>query len=673
MKEERSVLQNTVFPKLENACEENGARFQAVDLRWGVNEESQLNQKTLDICLHEIARCQRISPKPNFLLLLGDKYGWQPLPPRIPESEMRDIHDVLTTDQRKMLDKWYCLDTNAAPPEGVLQPRGTDYRDYAAWGRIEVELQSVLRAAVNQLPFTTEQRHKYFTSATHQEILSGALTPGDALARPEDHVLAMIRETVGLPIDHSAAGFIDLINDRSDLYSKDQLTRLKMQLRQKLRDHCVSYHATWKDGRTVMNDPSGFARTVYEFLHSIVTEQLRETSSPDELAHETQLHADFKTRLTEHFCGREEVLGTLHTYLHHGAQGKTLALIGDSGSGKSSVMARAIQEGEEHSPDAITVYRFIGTTSRSSSTISLLRSVCGQVAGAFGTTLDALAGEGKENVRYDVTGLTELLRKCLALSTPETPVLLFLDALDQLADSDRAQSLSWLPETLPENCRLVVSSLSEFESRLSTCHCLMLPVLPTADAEQLLDRWLNSIHRTLTGAQRAEVLRRFQPSGLPIYLTLSFEHVKTWHSYTRDYDLKSSVPGIINDFVDLLEHEHSHELVKTVICYILCGRYQGLAESELLELLAFDQDYWSVFLNRSHAEHRPELVDQKQQLGGRMKIPIVIWSRLFLALEPFLTERDADGVPIIAFFHRQFNDVLSERYGLMVSLPGASE
>jgi hypothetical protein len=48
-----------------------------------------------------------------------------------------------------------------------------------------------------------------------------------------------------------------------------------------------------------------------------------------------------------------------------------------------------------------------------------------------------------------------------------------------------------------------------------------------------------------------------------------------------------------------------------------------------------------------------------------MKIPIIVWSRLFLDLEPFLTERDADGVPIITFFHRQFNEVLQERYGLV--------
>ncbi len=40
MQKERSILQRDAFPRLEKFCEEKGARFQAVDLRWGVNEES---------------------------------------------------------------------------------------------------------------------------------------------------------------------------------------------------------------------------------------------------------------------------------------------------------------------------------------------------------------------------------------------------------------------------------------------------------------------------------------------------------------------------------------------------------------------------------------------------------------------------------------------------------
>ncbi|HEY5471483.1 MAG TPA: AAA family ATPase [Bacteroidales bacterium] len=669
MKEERSTLQKKLFPKLEKFCEENGARFQAVDLRWGVNEESQLNQKTLEICLNEIARCQKISPKPNFLILLGDKYGWQPIPTKIPESEMSKIRSVIDSEKAELMDCWYRLDSNAIPPEYVLQPRGEEYTDYIIWEKVEKKLQSALREAVNQLSFSEEQRIKYFTSATHQEIMSGALNPVDVKEKPEDHVFAMIRETEGLTDDNTAEGFIDLINDQSDPYSKEQLRQLKGKLKEKLGNQYNPYKAKWKEKKTEMYDPAGFENTIYNFLENIIKEQLKDVISPDEISHEVKLHSEFKTKLTEHFCGRTDILNTIKTYLNNPAEKRVLAMIGDSGSGKSSVMAKAIQEAGNNFKDALIIYRFIGTSSRSSNIISLLQSVCEQIAAVYGTKMETLAGEGREKSLYDLNGLTEILKKCLALGTAQKPVLLFLDALDQLSDSDNAKSLYWLPRELPEHTRMVVSSLPELKTQLSN-HCIVdLPLLPIEEASKILERWLNSISRKLTVEQQKEVLNKFSKTGLPIYLKLAFERAKKWNSYTKkeDYSLKEDVKGIINDFIGLLEEEHTEDFVKDVICLMLCGRYQGLAENEILEIFAFDKELWQEFLNRTNENQREALVIMKEDLENdkkSMKIPIVVWSRLFLDLEPYLTERDADGVPIITFFHRQFNEVLRERYKL---------
>ncbi len=37
----------------------------------------------MQICFEELHRAQEASPEPNFLILLGDKYGWRPLPETI--------------------------------------------------------------------------------------------------------------------------------------------------------------------------------------------------------------------------------------------------------------------------------------------------------------------------------------------------------------------------------------------------------------------------------------------------------------------------------------------------------------------------------------------------------------------------------------------------------------
>jgi hypothetical protein len=659
MKEERSILQKRVFPKLEKYCEENGAKFQAVDLRWGVNEESQLNQKTLEICINDIVRCQKISPKPNFLILLGDKYGWQPIPTKIPETEMKEIHSVIASGKKDLLDQWFRLDFNAMPSEYVLQPRGKEFADYTIWEKIEKEIQVTLRDAVNQLSFTPEKRIKYFTSATHQEIMSGALNPMDVKEKPEDHVFAMIRETESIALDDSANGFIDLIKGQPDAYSQEQLSDLKGQLKAKLGNHYIPYTAKWEDTKTVMKDPDNFETTVYDFLEGIIKEQLNEVISPDELEHELKLHKEFRTTLTEHFCGREDILNALGTYLNDSMDKRILAMIGDSGSGKSSVMAKTIQEAENNTQNAIIVYRFIGTTSRSSNIISLLQSICGQIAWEFGTTLEELAGEGKEKALYDLNGLSEILKKCLALATLGKPILVFLDALDQLSDSDNAKSLYWLPRELPEHTRMLVSALPDLKAQLSNHSLVDLPVLPIEDAAKILERWLNVINRRLTGEQQKEVLGKFSKTGLAIYLKLAFERAKHWNSYSSDCTLQEDVKGIINNFIDLLEEEHTQTFVQDVICFMLCGRYMGLAENEILEVLIFNPEDKKAFIERTHPDFRVELKDIT-------KIPIVFWSRLFLDLEPFLTERDADGVPIITFFHRQFNEVLRERYQLAV-------
>ena len=194
MQMERSILQRDAFPRLEKFCEENGARFQAVDLRWGVNEESQLNQKTLQICFNEIARCQKISPKPNFIILLGEKYGWQPVPEIIPEEEMTAILKALSEDDKRLINKWYWLDENAVPPEYVLQPRSEELKEYSAWEPAENQIRITLRNAVNNPEFTPQQKLKYFASATHQEILRGALNIPEGIESPEKHVFAFSQD-----------------------------------------------------------------------------------------------------------------------------------------------------------------------------------------------------------------------------------------------------------------------------------------------------------------------------------------------------------------------------------------------------------------------------------------------------------------------------------------------
>src|SRR5947207_2261726 len=107
LKTERNALQDNVFPKLVKLCSEKGARFQAIDLRWGVREGAGLDHRTMEICLAEIARCQKTGIKPNFIVLLGERYGWRPLPARIEKDEFETVlAHIGNAGEREFIKDW---------------------------------------------------------------------------------------------------------------------------------------------------------------------------------------------------------------------------------------------------------------------------------------------------------------------------------------------------------------------------------------------------------------------------------------------------------------------------------------------------------------------------------------------------------------------------------------
>jgi hypothetical protein len=172
LKVERNALQERVFPRLRELCERHGCRFQAIDLRWGVNEEAALDQRTMRICLVEIARCQHVTPRPNFIVLVGNRYGWRPLPYEIEANEFEKILAGLSnTGNAERLTYWYRKDENADPSVYVLQPRTDEFTEFAAWEKEEGRLRELLIAATAGLP--VQERMNYVASATEQDIWKG--------------------------------------------------------------------------------------------------------------------------------------------------------------------------------------------------------------------------------------------------------------------------------------------------------------------------------------------------------------------------------------------------------------------------------------------------------------------------------------------------------------------
>jgi hypothetical protein len=647
LKVERDALQREVFPALRALCASRGARFQAVDLRWGVYEEAGLDQQTMDICLSELRRCQIVSPRPNFMALLGNRYGWRPLPARIPAQEYELLRAQTQPNDAQRLDVWYRLDENATPLDYCLQPRTGDAAAYAVWSGIEADLHGILLAALAQLPpGAIGDPARYQASATEQEILAGALEAPDASA----HVHCFFRSISDLPDDVSAATFLDLdASGHADADARAAQVNLKERLRRHLPGNVHDYTAHWTGEGISTDHIAQLCADVFETLSRLITEALDAEERLPEVDREAEEHARFGRERARHFQGREPALRAIGAYVT-GAQPFPLVVYGASGVGKSALMAFVAERASALVPEGAVIARFIGATAASSDPRTLLASLCQQITRRYGGDESAIPS--------DFEGLAREFPQRLALASAAAPLVVALDALDQLASATSEANLSWLPTELPPHARLIVSCAGDtppdaLRARLPAEAFQRLDPLARDDGAAVLDAWLADARRALQPAQREVVLSRFAEDGLPLYLRFAFEESRRWKSYAppEETTLRSGVAGIIGQLFDRLSSPANHGpmLVARTLGYLGAAR-NGLSEDEALDVLSADAAVLGDFRERSPNSPRTE------------RLPIVVWSRLYFDLEPYLTERPADGATLLAFYHRQLAEAVAATY-----------
>ena len=743
LKPERNALQAQVFPKLEQLCAQNGFQFQAIDLRWGVSSEAGLDHRTMRICFDELRRAQEISPEPNFLVLLGDRYGWRPLPESISAMEFEALKKAATANSAKhahgdnilgqrldplaVLNAWYRCDENFLlpdPPETdpdrvplnyILQPRtqdlgdGRDYKhrkddptkDTQDWLDVQQVLWSLINTAFpaegrwfdgvdweRHVAEVNDAQHpkraiprisRFQASATEQEIWCGALSAANA----ERHVIACFREIANRG-GFTAAEVKDFF-DRTDSGEFDHVaaarhTALKDAIRLRLGENKplrIPFCRLRRDKDKILLDASdadtmAFCDAVFEQFRPIIERQIeeywynRKQGSPERAARELKIEQDEHERLgrecggNESFVGRATELKAIRAYLQNPS---TLPLVvhGSSGCGKTALMWRAFEDVPEAQKPII---RLIGTTPHSSDIRSLLTSLCQELRQRF-------PREG--SLPTEIKELRDEFHQHLRSAKPEQPLILFLDALDQLSVADGGRLLNWIPfGQLPPNVKIIVSCLSDRENdpsgqpfaelqkrQLPAENFINLEVLSEAEARLLLfDRWLSRAGRKVSHDQRARIERRLASPACrqPLFLKLLFEEVRLWHSYDPASVPGESIPELLGQLFDRLSQptHHGPLLVNRVLGYLSASRH-GLAENEILEILFADPKYKKK-LKDDNKRNRHELPPNAK------RIPIALWSRLRFDLAPNLTERAAPGANVLTFYHRQVAEWVQERY-----------
>ncbi|KAG7487838.1 hypothetical protein MATL_G00027840 [Megalops atlanticus] len=563
---------------------------------------------TAELCLQEIQSCKRLSIGPTFTALLGNRYGYRPIPRLIPENEFELLLSRLAKDPDV---------TESEIELGLLGIQKSDPRAV-----LFVRELPRLRKTDSQRSFA------HFMDVTADGLVDKEAQ--DLLSSLKSRIYALCSGFVNLHcVELSKAG-IDPGCKEHKQYLESLCEQFVSQMKAKISRAAAP---------SALTDGTGGAE--WGWLWQEITHHM--------------LLSKAKCAV---FCGRDSLLGKIclamweTTNSYH----EPLVVFGPSGIGKTALMCKLAQEMRGVlGPKSVVVLRLLGTSPLSSEIDSVLRSVCFQICGAFGLSLPT---SQTVNTHEDLVRFFHgLLAK---VSQQGDSLLIILDSLDQLSEASHAHKMHWLPKEIPPNVHLVVSTLDSGKPLLESLRGMIVAQANFFEVEQLtadqgrqiVDAYMNAVGRRLTPDQCDVVLRSFQHCGHPLLLKLNLDAARQWASYTQvsELQLGSTTHEAISLLFQRLEKKHGRQLIGSALGYIVSSR-DGLSEAELRDVLSLDDEvladiyqYW--------LPPNPALI----------RLPPLLWSRLRHDLGEYLVERQASGTNVLGLYHRQFTEIVKERY-----------
>ena len=447
------------------------------------------------------------------------------------------------------------------------------------------------------------------------------------------------------------------------------------------------YPAMWDTDSKRLIELKEFGDRVYKELKQSIIDEFGEEpfKQSDEFQEEREAMDAFIEDRTQRFIlgSRKPVLDKLVAHAKSSGRNGYMCLVGDPGSGKSAMLARlSHQLNNSSDPSRLLISHFVGASIDSTDIRLTLRRFCHDIY------VQCNLEEEKQEKLYSVTGNDEESRKkrqeieteyeisedpeklrhqlprFLSEGARKKHIVILIDAINQLDTSRKMDGLTWLPDNLPSNVRIILSTIpgplfNSFHNRHQLLERVELKPLDTADSREIIEQFLERYQKKLTEDQKLVLLAK-KDASTPLYLLTALEELRTLSvseevADSRNQDkavkhiievLPETSTALFAWIIKRLENDDGFrdesgkkigpELVRQFSSLMGVSRH-GLSQRELSELLASgDPKSAPIMLN-----------DEQGNVAALIQL-----------LRPYLMLRGE----LLDFYHGQFKESVEKTY-----------
>lgn len=351
------------------------------------------------------------------------------------------------------------------------------------------------------------------------------------------------------------------------------------------------YPARWDNESRSFADLEVFGDYVFEDLLKSIEDEFGKplNNIVDAITEErSSMEAFTECRSRDFILGsRKHIFEKIVSFSESDGSPNILVVTGGPGMGKSALLSFFYRHYVTFHSDDMLIPHFVGASSRSSDLCTMLNRLCYEISGNSEED-SSFIQEPEEVVRR----FSRLLVSC------QDRIVILIDSIDDLDDTDNAHEMSWLPHCLPGGVRVIISSSTDeiLLHRKDAERCCLEKLEPD-DKRAMIQDYLDRFKKTMDEKQLSELINKDE-SDKPLYLRMALEELRTLGSrnslYSNVFELQNAVKPLFSWVLERLSQSPFFKdtnnrnvgavLVKEYICCLASSRY-GLSETELIDLL----------------------------------------------------------------------------------------